>query len=228
MKIVVTGKYGLLTSELQKIEDGILGLSKEEFDIVDRSIINKLEKINPDIVIHASAITDSKVVIKDPVISIRTNITGTSNISEYCILNKKRLVYISTDYIYPGTDGNYKETDYIMPVNDYAWTKLGGECSVRMVKNHLIIRTSFGSSVFQNEKAWANQIVSKDYVDIIAPKILEASKSDTIGVLNIGTEPKTIFDYAHKRNKTVQKDYLENKKNFSLDLERYEKIYNNK
>jgi dTDP-4-dehydrorhamnose reductase len=228
MKIVVTGKYGLLTSELQKIDDGILGLSKEEYDIVDRSIISKLEKINPDIIIHASAITDSKAVTKEPILSIKTNIIGTANISEYCLLNNKRLVYISTDYVYPGLSGDYKETDSLLPINDYAWTKLGGECSVRMVRNHLIVRTSFGSSVFPYEKAWINQIVSKDYVDIIAPKILMASKSDNIGVLNIGTEPKTIFDYAHKRNNLVQEAHLENQKNFSLNLEKYEKLYSNR
>jgi len=139
-------------------------------------------------------------------------------------LNNKRLIYISTDYVYPGLDGNYKESDPVLPVNEYAWTKLGGECSVRMVKNHLIIRTSFGPNVFPYDQAWGNQIVSKDYIDIIAPKILKAAKSNINGVLNIGTEPKTIFDYAYKRNNLVKKVFLKEKKNFSLNLEKYEKL----
>jgi dTDP-4-dehydrorhamnose reductase len=224
MKVVVTGKHGLLTSELQKIDDTILGLSKEYYDITKLSIISKLNTINPDIIIHSSAITDSKVIIKEPILSIKTNIIGSANISEYCLLNNKRLIYISTDYVYPGLDGNYKESDPVLPVNDYAWTKLGGECSVRMVKNHLIIRTSFGPNVFPYDQAWGNQIVSKDYIDIIAPKILKAAKSNINGVLNIGTEPKTIFDYAYKRNNLVKKVFLKEKKNFSLNLEKYEKL----
>jgi dTDP-4-dehydrorhamnose reductase len=224
MKVVVTGKHGLLTSELQKIDDTILGLSKEYYDITKLSIISKLNTINPDIIIHSSAITDSKVIIKEPILSIKTNIIGSANISEYCLLNNKRLIYISTDYVYPGLDGNYKESDPVLPVNEYAWTKLGGECSVRMVKNHLIIRTSFGPNVFPYDQAWGNQIVSKDYIDIIAPKILKAAKSNINGVLNIGTEPKTIFDYAYKRNNLVKKVFLKEKKNFSLNLEKYEKL----
>jgi len=224
MKVVVTGKHGLLTSELQKIDDTILGLSKEYYDITKLSIISKLNTINPDIIIHSSAITDSKAVFKDPILSIKTNIVGSANVSEYCLLNNKRLVYISTDYVYPGLDGDYKESDPVLPVNDYAWTKLGGECSVRMVKNHLIIRTSFGPNVFPYDQAWGNQIVSKDYIDIIAPKILKAAKSTINGVLNIGTEPKTIFDYAHKRNNLVKKVFLKEKKNFSLNLEKYGKL----
>lgn len=228
MKIVVTGKYGLLTSELKKIDDRIISLSKEDYDITDYNIISKLNILNPDIIIHASAITDSQIVKLDPILSIKTNIVGTANISEYCLLNNKRLVYISTDYVYPGIDGNYKEIDPILPVNEYAWTKLGGECSVRMVRNHLIIRTSFGHSVFPYENAWANQTVSKDYVDVIAPKILKVANSEMTGIINIGTEPKTIFEYAYRRNKTIKQSMLDSKKDFSLNLERYEKLYGNK
>ena len=227
MKIVITGKNGLLSTELQKIDKNIIGLCKEEYNIMDTNIIYKLDCLNPDIVIHAAAITNVNDIKIDPILSIKTNITGTANISEYCILKKKRLVYISTDYIYPGIYGNYKETDSILPNNEYAWTKLGGECSVKMVENHLIIRTSFGSDKFPYKKAWCNQIVSKDYIDIIACKILNASKSEIIGTLNIGTEPKTIYNYALRRNKNIQKSFLEKNKNFSLNLEKYERLFNN-
>ena len=49
-----------------------------------------------------------------------------------------RLIYMSTDYVYPGTTGNYKEEDPLLPINDYAWTKLGGECAVQLYNNSLI------------------------------------------------------------------------------------------
>jgi len=227
MKIVITGKNGMLSNELAKLEPSILRLGKNDFDITSTDIIYKLSELNPDIIIHAGAITDNLEVTKNPLDSIKTNIIGTANISEYCIINKKRLVYISTDYIYPGTTGDYKETDPILPNNHYAWTKLGGECSVRFVDNHLIIRTSFGSNKFPYEKAWTNQIVSKDYVDIIAKKILRASISEITGILNIGTEPKTMFEYASRKN-NIKPGYLEENKNFSLNLEKYEKLLNNR
>ena len=63
---------------------------------------------------------------ENPDLSISTNIIGTSNVVLACMESNVKLVYISTDYVYPGTDGNYKEEDPLLPVNLYAWSKLGG------------------------------------------------------------------------------------------------------
>tara|TARA_R110000868_G_scaffold378447_1_gene643892 strand:+ start:4159 stop:4839 length:681 start_codon:yes stop_codon:yes gene_type:complete len=226
MKIVVTGKEGLLSTHLQRLDESIVGLSKEEYDITQVSITDKLRSINPDIVIHAAATTDSNVVNKERALAITTNIIGTAHIANYCLDNGKRLVYISTDYIYDGTRGDYKETDPILPYNNYAWTKLGGECSVRLVPNHTIIRTSFGSTIFPYDAAWDNLTVSKDYIDIIAPKILQVATSSFVGTVNIGTEPKSMYEYASRRN-TVKKDSLQDSLNFSLNVDRYEQSFSN-
>jgi dTDP-4-dehydrorhamnose reductase len=226
MKIVITGKYGLLSLELQNIDSNLIGLSSKKYDISKKSIIKKLNKVNPDIVIHSGAITNSITVDQNPSLAINTNIIGTANISNYCIKYNKRIVFISTDYIYSGLKGNYEESDEVLPHNNYAWTKLAGECSVRLVPNHLIIRTSFGPSKFPYHQAWVNQIVSKDYIDIIAPMILKAAKSDTTGILNIGTKPKTMFEYALKRNK-ISPAKKEFSTNFSLNTNKYEQLYSN-
>jgi dTDP-4-dehydrorhamnose reductase len=223
MKIAITGKTGNLSKELQKLEDLIV-LDSYNYDITDPIISGKIQRINPDIIIHAAASTDSFYIDKNPVHAIMTNVVGTSNIAIHCIQQKKRLVYISTDYVYEGENGNYKETDPVLPYNNYAWTKLGGECSVKLVPNHLIIRTSFGPSEFPYNGAWGNQKVSKDYVDIIAPMILKAAKSDLVGILNIGTEPKTLYEYASKRNK-VELIQKEQNKNFTLNTEKYEQSF---
>jgi dTDP-4-dehydrorhamnose reductase len=224
MRIAITGKSGLLSTELQKIFPEIIVLDSYDYDITDPYLTRKIMIKDPDIIIHAGAVTDSTFVKTNPTLAINTNIVGTANISNYCIQQQKRLVYISTDYIYEGTTGNYNETDPILPYNEYAWTKLGGECSVRLVLNHLIIRTSFGSTTFPYEEAWTNQLVSKDYVDVIAPMILEASKSNIVGVLNIGTESKSLYEYAQKRNnvKPIQKEIS---KNFTLNTEKYEQSF---
>ncbi len=55
-----------------------------------------------------------------------------------------------------GDQGNYKETDPVYPVNKYAWSKLGGECAVRMYDKSLIIRTTFGPNVFPYQKAFVD------------------------------------------------------------------------
>ena len=41
---------------------------------------------------------------------------------------------MSTSYVYEGVRGNYKETDPVLPWNNYAWSKLGGECAFKCTK----------------------------------------------------------------------------------------------
>jgi dTDP-4-dehydrorhamnose reductase len=201
MKILLFGGYGTLGTELRKLNAEIIAPKSSEVDFYNTyDLANYLETINPDLIINAAAKTDNKQVEKQPNDAIFVNIIAPAIIAQYCVSFNCRYVYISTDYIYPGENGNYKETDPIKPFNLYSWTKLGGECSAVAVKNHLIIRTSFGKNEFEYKKAFTDKWTSKDYVDIIAPMILEASLSPLTGVLNLGTDRKTLFDYASKRS----------------------------
>ena len=83
--------------------------------------------------------------------SIDLNIIGTANVTKACEKNIK-LIYFSTNYVYPGTRGNYKETDPIFPVNNYAWSKLGGEASVHLYNNSLILRVSMTEKPLYTKK----------------------------------------------------------------------------
>ena len=69
--------------------------------------------------------------------SINTNIIGTANIVKACQKNNIKLIYFSTNYVYQGIKGNYSETDPVLPINNYAISKFGGECSVQMYENSL-------------------------------------------------------------------------------------------
>ena len=221
MKILITGGSGLLGKELLKINPDIIAPDRVDMDVREfgecRQVINKY---NPDLIIHAAALTDDRHIRLYPEAGLRTNIFGSANIAIACYHLDIRMVYISTDYIYSGKKGNYSEQDEIDPVNQYAWTKLGGECAVRMVKDHLIIRTSFGATDFPYKEAFVNQITSKDYVDIIAPIIYKAAISKATGVMNIGTAAKSIFDYAFERN-NIAPGKLDISLNHSLNLNRY-------
>ena len=82
------------------------------------------------------------------------------------------------------------------PVNKYAWSKLGGECAVRLCDNSLIIRTSFGPNVFPYNKAFTDQWTSRESVAVIAAKIMPLIRSDVTGVIHVGGPRRTVFDYA--------------------------------
>jgi dTDP-4-dehydrorhamnose reductase len=219
-KTLILGGTGLLGKALKAIDPDLICLGSKDCDIRDIYQVSHLvKKYRPDNIILCAAILENSDVRG----LITTNIMGTAVVSNWCQLRDIRLVYISTDYVYPSLTGNYKETDALLPFNDYAWSKLGGECAVRLVPNHLIIRTSFGSSKFPYEVAYNNKWTSKDYVDIIAPMILQADKSDLQGVVNIGTEKKTIFDYASKRNTVKGKPLTDNSspRDSSLNLTKW-------
>lgn len=227
MKIVVFGGNGTLGKELQVIDPQIICPPRSVVDIHCKSDIREYVKIHrPDIVINAAAIIDNRVLEGCPEQAIQTNIVGAANVAGVCIDQNIRLVYISTDYVYKGDRGNYKETDEILPFNFYAWTKLGGECSAKGVKNHLIIRCSFGKTDFSYPQAFVDKWASKDYVDVIAPMIYDATISPLTGVLNVGTERKTLFDYAKERNENVKPVFLSETNFFtpydtSLNLQRW-------
>jgi dTDP-4-dehydrorhamnose reductase len=220
MKTLVIGGTGLLGSEMKRINPELICLGRQECQIINmRDIEMAVMKYEPTTIILAAAHLKNNDVFD----LIYTNILGTANVSMVSKFSKIRLVYISTDYVYPGESGNHKETDPLLPFNDYAWSKLGGECSVRLVPNHLIIRTSFGATEFPYEHAYNNKWTSKDYVDIIAPMILEAANSDLTGVINIGTASKTIFEFANKRNQVKGKPLTDNSspRNSSLNLTKW-------
>ena len=83
------------------------------------------------------------------------------------IANEKNLkiIYISTDYVFPGTKGNYSETDLPSPANWYGYTKLAGEWEIRLnSQNWCIIRTSFRPLKWSFPTAFTNVFTSADYV----------------------------------------------------------------
>jgi dTDP-4-dehydrorhamnose reductase len=224
MKVLMLGGTGLLGSEFKKISDFIL--SGREIDITIESELNsKLDVIKPDIILLAAAETNSVDIDKNPIPALETNIKGTVNVTKYCIENNIRLIYISTDYVYDSKSDNHQEDEPINPFNLYAWTKLGGECAVRVHKNSLIIRTSFGSSEYPYEFAYGNRFVSKDYVDVIAPMIKDLVLSDEVGIINVGTYEKTLYEYAKQRNPKVKETLQDEGQIFVMDVTKLRRFY---
>ncbi|MGI0102772.1 MAG: SDR family oxidoreductase [Nitrosotalea sp.] len=231
MKILMSGGMGLLGRQLKQLDPSIILMTRQELDVSNYDdIIKQIKRNKPDTFLHLAAFTDNRKLENDPKRAIRDNIIGTSNVTIACIETNVRMVYISTDYVYSGKKGLYTEEDEILPVNKYAWSKLGGECAVRQYRNSLIIRTSFGPVIFPYDKAFVDMWTSKDIVDVIAPMILKASKSNITGILNIGTKRKNMFEYASKLDKNVKKairNEFANSRDFdtSLDLSKYKSLF---
>ena len=227
-KIVITGGDGRFAQVLKKDNNklNILYPSKKELNILNITSIKKyLKKNKPKYLIHAAALS-RPMSIHDKEISksIDLNIIGTANIVKVCSDLRIKLIYFSTGYVYEGKVGSYKETDPVLPVNNYAWSKLGGECAVAMYKNSLILRITMCEKPFLHEFAFhdvqTNFIFHEEVVKII-PKIL-----DKTGVLNVGGKIQSVYSFAKKTKKNVKKKSGKKllPKNVSMNVRKLNKI----
>jgi dTDP-4-dehydrorhamnose reductase len=208
-KILLTGGKGTLGSQLIPLlkEAGakVTAPPKKELNVSDIiSVVEEVELGEYDLIIHAAAWTDVPKceIRKHQQNVIDVNVVGCSNISYAASeLNDIKVVYISTDYVYSCASGGYKNTDPPNPKTFYGFSKLAGE-SYFDLKNDLIIRTSFakrgtwGPGRKQYSVAFTDSYTTKDWVDVIAPKIIDAISEEKTGITNIGTTKKSIYELA--------------------------------
>jgi len=157
LRILVTGASGLLGTKICQ-----LGICKgfevysgykqnkpqigipQQLDLSQRNKIGKIfDKIQPEAVVHAAAMTNVDKCELEKRLSWRINAEGTQTIVKVCKKHRSFMVYVSTDYVFDGDRGMYTESDQVNPINYYGLTKLMGEESVRnIIRQACIARTS--------------------------------------------------------------------------------------
>lgn len=160
MKIATTGFQGHVGSTLLK--HGVLPL---ECDITNLDDVRKaLDDVLPDIVINAAGKSDvdwcEKKENQDKV--IMTNVRGAYYLSYAAEERNVPVIVLSTDHIFDGKKGPYKETEIkLKPVNYYGVSKLGMEAVALAFKNVKIVRTS---NLF-----WLKDKRVRQYTDSLVP-----------------------------------------------------------
>lgn len=219
-KILVTGKNSrfvrFLKPELTKYKT--IYPSKKIFNILNFSQMEKyLKKNKITHLIHIAGLSRPMNIHEKNIIkSIDSNIIGTANVVKCCKKNNIKLIYFSTNYVYPGIKGNYSETDNLKPINNYAWSKLGGEASVHLYKNSLILRICMTDFPFIHKKAitgaYTSFIFNKEVAKII-PFILNMK-----GILNVGGKKREIYKFANLHTeKKLKKISIKKIKKFPID-----------
>ena len=198
-KILISGGNGKFASELIIHGSGIFDISspnRARMNINNpRQIYCNIVKFNPDYFIHTAAMTrPMKNHEISPLKSMKTNIEGTCNIVDACSTTNVKLIYISTDYVYPGEKGNYSEKDGVLPFTKYGWSKLGGECAVQMYDNSLILRVAMCEKPFPHRYAMIDVKKSSIFNDEAAKITLQLL--DETGIINIGGPNQSIYDFA--------------------------------
>jgi len=145
LRILVTGGSGLLGSKIaeiavQKGYDVYSGYNMHEsrfgfpvrLDICDKAVANRVfREVDPEVVIHAAALTNVDKCEEDKPLAWKVNVDGTRNICELANKHGAFRIYVSTDYVFSGEKGLYRETDKTNPINYYGITKLEGEKRVK-------------------------------------------------------------------------------------------------
>ena len=220
-KILVTGGEGRFAKVLKnkKSKFNFIFRNKKQLNILsEASIKNNIKKFKPHYLMHLAGLSrPMKIHDKNIKESVRLNIIGTANIVGACIEKNLKLIYFSTSYVYEGKKGRYKETDPVLPWNNYGWSKLGGECAVQMYKNSLILRTCMTERPFVHKSAFANVrtnfIYHDDFIKIFL-KILNKK-----GIFNIGGKPQTLYQFAKNENKAVKKVLSKGELPLKMDMD---------
>jgi dTDP-4-dehydrorhamnose reductase len=216
LKVLITGVSGLLGSNLAYYSRDIFevagiylthpialaGVSTKPIDILSRKDIQAcLDEFSPDIVIHCAGLANIDLCEENPELAKRINVFGTKNIVDSLAGRSAKLIYISTDSVYDGQKGLFKETDPINPQNYYGETKVEGELEALRRESSLVLRTNFFGWNIQDKmslgewvidclknhrplKGFRDVFFSSMYTIKLAPLIHEAIAQDLKGVYN--------------------------------------------
>jgi dTDP-4-dehydrorhamnose reductase len=193
----------------------IPGVRRVRLDLRDSDkIIDVLGDIKPSIIIHTAAVGDVDLCETNRDFAWRVNVEATKAISRFASRNRSFLVYLSTDYVFDGERGMYREEDTPNPVNYYGLTKLVAEGIVASsTEDHVIVRAShiygFGMgrvnfarhvveslSKGQPVRALVDQWLSPTLNTLLAEAIVEIVEKGLRGLFHIAGERVSRYDFA--------------------------------
>tara|TARA_Y100000768_G_scaffold3134_1_gene2294 strand:- start:8367 stop:9068 length:702 start_codon:yes stop_codon:yes gene_type:complete len=229
--IIVTGGDGRFAQILKKKNKflNLKFLSKKKLNILNtKSIENIIIKYKPKMIMHTAGLSrPMSIHEKDIKKSIDLNIIGTANVVKLCKKYDIKLIFFSTNYVYDCIKGNFKETDGIKPINNYGLSKMGGEASVLMYKNSLVLRIQMTEKPFAYNKAFtnvfSNYMFHEDMVKIL-PKLI-----NKFGIINVGGKKRSAYNFAKKWNKKTIRAKNKDKTipvNQTMNLSKLRKILN--
>jgi len=214
-KILLIGASGKLGSEIKNssLSSQIISLSRNHLDLTNKESIDLvLNEIKPKFIINCAAIARRKICEKNPNIAIQVNIIGTANLTNSILdfIKKNqiipRILHFSTDAVYSQNGGNHLENFPTIPKCNYGWTKLASECSLRILPNHLIIRTRFFDPLNIPFDDAANDIYTSS---LEIKKLVNISNkllfSDYIGIVNVGGIRQSDYNLYKKYKHNIKK-----------------------
>ena len=217
MKFLVTGSAGLVGSQVvkdlvqqnhtvyscynkTKPIDGII----TPLNLSDKNqIIQTLEEIKPDRIIHLAAMTGVDLCETEQELATTINTKSTEIIAKQAAKNNIFFLYVSTDYVFDGINGMKKENDTTNPLGFYGKSKLGGELVLnKLASNWCIARTSTPFGIHSTKKTFplwvkenleakkeisvlVDQFTSPTYVPNLSKMLIEIATRQIMGTIHV-------------------------------------------
>lgn len=195
VRVLITGGSGQLGRYLQSAlaDHRVRAFGHEELDITNAErVIDEIETLEPEVVIHAAALTDTSRCEREPDTAFAVNALGSRNVAVACARAGAAMVYVSTNEVFNGIQAEpYGEMDEPHPVNSYGRSKLAGERLVEtLLPRHYIVRT-----------AWLYSHGGDNFIN----RILRAAGSgDVLGVVDETATPTWTQDLAHALTQLIE------------------------
>ncbi len=234
-KLLITGSGGFVAGSVmdqakndwevhavgrRKCPPDTSNLKYHQLDLLETAHVTQLfHDINPDAVIHTAAIADIDFCENNRITAEKVNTGITELLAGLCSKNGVKMVFCSTDNVFNGEKGFYKETDEPDPVNFYGETKLKGERAVELLgKNGVVARlalvmglpvmgkgNSFLAVMMEKLKKGermnfaVNEIRTPVDVITLGRALLELADNDYSGIMHLGGRSRlTRFEMARK------------------------------
>lgn len=210
MRALITGTSGILGGDIQKALESnnweVLGYNSDNIIIHSLSDVRtKVRDFNPDIIVHAAALTNVDVCEHEKERALLVNVIGTQNLAIVSDEEEAKMIYISSCGVYGNAKSTpYTELDVTAPLNYHHFTKLEGEKRVKEhSRNYLIIRPGWlfgGTSEHKKNfvearrkesfdrpvlKSAADKFGSPTYTRHVALQIFKLIQEDLRGVFNV-------------------------------------------
>lgn len=223
MKILGTGLLGLVGSRITEVLQDRIEFEASEVDITNESLISeKIRSSGATVVLHLAAKANVDACEEDKGYNEngeawKVNVLGTKNIAKACLTSGKKLIYVSTDFVFDGENPPYDENSAPNPINWYGVTKLEGEKAVQDMSglNFVIVRiaypyrakyerSDFARAIIerlkenQEIKAVTDHIFNPTFVDDIAEGLFTIIKQEQSGIFHVvGSQPVSPYDCAN-------------------------------
>ena len=251
-KILVTGSAGLVGTQIVRdlVNNNIQVYScynqtKPELGIITHldltkkdDIVNTMNRIKPDVVIHLGAMTDVELCETETELAKKINTDATEILALESEKYNTFFVYMSTDYVFDGKVGMKKENDKTNPINFYGKSKLDGERVFKKITTpNVIVRTSTPFGIHSKKISFpiwvkknlelkkeisvvVNQYTSPSYVPNISKMIIEIMERKITGIIHLAGATKiSRYDFAVQISKiiNVNKQFLKLTKMDQMD-----------